>query len=216
MRGASSKDGARNAAPMAGTKLFILSAASGTGKTSLAHALAQRLPEVALSISHTTRAPRPGERHGIDYFFVSPHEFEALAARGEFLEHAQVFGNRYGTSRAAVEELLARGKRVVFDIDWQGARAIKRAKPTAVGVFLLPPTREALQQRLQDRRQDSPEVIARRMQAAVDEMRHYSEFDYVVVNDDFDRALADLEAIMRGAPEDRRPLSLDVDRLFRT
>jgi len=200
---------------MSQPKLFILSAASGTGKTSLARALAERLPDVALSISHTTRLPRPGERHGEHYYFVSTQEFEAMAARGEFLEHAEVFGNRYGTSRAAVEQLLARGKRVVFDIDWQGARAVKRVYPDAVGVFLLPPSRAALEQRLRDRRQDAPEVIARRMQAAVDEMRHYPEFDYVVVNDDFEAAFADLAAIIGGRPADRRPLRLDPEELLR-
>lgn len=195
-------------------RLFVLSAASGTGKTSLARSLAKRLPDVELSISHTTRAPRPGERHGVDYYFVTPADFDAMAARGEFLEHAEVFGNRYGTSRAAVEDLLARGKRVIFDIDWQGARAIKRTWPEAIGVFLLPPSPAALQQRLNDRRQDAPEVIARRMQAAIDEMRHYAEFDYVVVNDDFDRALADLEAIVQGNPEIRRPVTLDIPALL--
>lgn len=195
-------------------KLFILSAASGTGKTSLARALAERLPDVSLSISHTTRAPRPGERNGEHYYFVSPREFEAMAARGEFLEHAEVFGNRYGTARAAVEDLLARGRRIVFDIDWQGARAIKHVWPQAVGIFLLPPSRAALAQRLKDRRQDAPAVIARRMQAAIEEMRHYAEFDYLVVNDDFNAALADLLAIMEGNPEARRPLTLDPAELL--
>jgi guanylate kinase len=196
-------------------RLYILSAASGTGKTSLAHALSQRLPNVALSISHTTRPPRPGEQHGVHYYFVTPAEFEAMVKRGSFLEHAEVFGNRYGTARTAAEELLAKGKRVVFDIDWQGARAIKRAVPSAVAIFLLPPSRPALEQRLRDRRQDSPEVIARRMQAAIDEMRHYDEFDYVVVNDDFDHALGDLKAIVEGQPEKRRPVTLDIAQLLR-
>lgn len=200
---------------MSQNRLFILSAASGTGKTSLARALASRLPDIALSISHTTRAPRPGERHGEDYYFVSPEEFEAMASRGEFLEHAEVFGNRYGTSRRAVEALLDRGKRIVFDIDWQGARAIKRVWPEAVGIFLLPPSRAALEQRLKDRRQDAPAVIRRRMQAATDEMRHYPEFDFVVVNDDFEAALADLTAIVEGRPQTRRPLGLDPVALLR-
>lgn len=196
--------------------LFILSAASGTGKTSLARALAERLPDVALSISHTTRAPRPGERHGEHYYFVSPGEFEAMAARGEFLEHAEVFGNRYGTSRAVVENLLARGQRVVFDIDWQGARAIKRVWPRAVGIFLLPPSRAVLEQRLKDRRQDPPAAIARRMQAATDEMRHYPEFDYVVINDDFTAALSDLVAIVEDRPHARRPITPNPSELLRT
>ena len=196
-------------------KLFILSAASGTGKTSLAQALAARVPDVALSISHTTRAPRPGEQHGVHYYFVTPAEFEAMVQRGDFLEQAEVFGNRYGTSRAAVEDLLAAGKRVVFDIDWQGARAIKKVWPQTVAIILLPPSRAALEQRLRDRRQDPPEVIARRMRAAIDEMRHYGEFDYAVVNDDFEAALGDLAAIVEGHPENCRPVGLDIDALLR-
>lgn len=196
-------------------KLFILSAASGTGKTSLAHALAKRFPDVALSISHTTRPARPGEQHGVHYYFVSPDEFERMVAQDAFLEHAQVFGNRYGTSRKVVEDLLAHGKRVVFDIDWQGARSIKRASPAAIGIFLLPPSREALEQRLRDRKQDTAEVIDRRMRAAIDEMRHYNEFDYVVVNDDFEQALKDIELILRGNPKDRRPVTLAIDQLLR-
>lgn len=199
---------------MSDPKLIILSAASGTGKTSLAQALARRLPDIALSISHTTRAARPGERHGVHYFYVMPDEFERMVRANEFIEHAEVFGNRYGTSRAVVDALIARGKRVIFDIDWQGARAIKRAWPSVVSIFLLPPSRAALEQRLKDRRQDAPDVIARRMQAAIDEMRHYSEFDYVVVNDDFDQALADIEAILLGKPDARRPVSVDIDRLL--
>jgi guanylate kinase len=201
---------------MSRNKLFILSAASGTGKTSLARALADRLPDVALSISHTTRARRPGERHGEHYYFVTPEAFQAMIDRGEFLEHAEVFGNRYGTSRAAAENLLARGKRVIFDIDWQGARSVKRVWPRATSIFLLPPSRTTLEERLRGRGQDTPEVIARRMQAAVDEMRHHDEFDYIVVNDDFDLAFADLEAILNGKPESRRSLSLDVGTLLKS
>lgn len=136
--------------------------------------------------------------------------------RGEFLEHAEVFGNRYGTSRTAAENLLARGKRVIFDIDWQGARSVKRVWPQATSIFLLPPSRTILEQRLRGRGQDTPDVIARRMQAAVDEMRHHDEFDYVVVNDDFDLALADLEAILNGKPESRRSLTLDVGALLKS
>ncbi|HEX9813257.1 MAG TPA: guanylate kinase [Burkholderiales bacterium] len=197
------------------SNIFILSAASGTGKTSLARALVERLPDVTLSISHTTRAPRPGERNGEHYYFVAPAEFQAMIDRGEFLEHAEVFGNRYGTARAAVERILAKGKRVIFDIDWQGARAIKREWPQAQAIFLLPPSRATLERRLRGRGQDKPDVIARRMQAAVDEMRHHDEFDYAIVNDDFDRALADLEAIVNGKPYERRALTLDIEALFR-
>lgn len=195
-------------------KLFIFSAASGTGKTSLAHELMKRVRSLAFSVSHTTRAPRPGETHGVHYYFVSPEEFEAMAARGEFLEHAQVFGNRYGTSRRVVADLLKEGKSVIFDIDWQGARAIKSEVPEAVSIFLLPPSRAALEERLKSRRQDAPDVIAKRMTAAVSEMRHFREFDHVVVNDDFEAALADLMAIVTGKGRPR-PVSIDTDALLR-
>jgi guanylate kinase len=200
---------------MTSGRLFILSAASGTGKTSLAKALVERVPGLAAAISHTTRAPRPGEQHGVHYYFAAPAEFERMVAAGEFLEHAQVFGNRYGTSRKAVEQLVAEGKRVLLDIDWQGAHAIKQAMPNAISVFLLPPSRETLEQRLQDRRQDPPEVIARRMREAVSEMRHYDEFDHVVVNDDFELALNDLRLIINGEPQRLRAVNLDVGTLLR-
>lgn len=194
-------------------KLFILSAASGTGKTSLAHALLKQVPNLAFSVSHTTRPPRPGEQHGVHYYFIGPEEFERMVRQGEFLEHALVFGNRYGTSRAAVERMLAQGKNVILDIDWQGAAAVKRLLPRAVSIFLLPPSRAALLERLKNRNQDPAEAIARRMRAAVAEMSHYKEFDHIVVNDDFEAALADLAAIVlgRGRP---RPVSLDISRLL--
>lgn len=195
-------------------KLLILSAASGTGKTSLAHALIESEPDVVFSVSHTTRAPRPGEVHGRHYYFVSPEEFEAMVTRGAFLEHAQVFGNRYGTSREAIERQLAQGKSVILDIDWQGARAVKRQMPDAISVFILPPSREALRERLTRRGQDGPEVIDRRMSAAVDEMSHCREFDHLVVNDAFDAALADIKAILRGEPGAARPFSMEIDRLL--
>jgi guanylate kinase len=195
-------------------KLLILSAASGTGKTSLAHALIESEPDVVFSVSHTTRAPRPGEVQGRHYYFVSPEEFEAMAAGGAFLEHAQVFGNRYGTSREAIDRQRAQGQSVILDIDWQGARAVKRQVPEAISVFILPPSREALLERLTKRGQDDAEVIARRMSAAVDEMSHCREFDYLVVNDDFEAALADIKAIVRGEPDTARPVSVDIDRLL--
>ncbi|OGI37088.1 MAG: guanylate kinase [Candidatus Muproteobacteria bacterium RBG_16_64_10] len=196
-------------------KLFIFSAASGTGKTSLAHALMKRVRNLAFSVSHTTRAPRPGETHGVHYYFVSPAEFERMVAAGEFIEHAQVFGNRYGTSRKVIEDLFKEGKNVILDIDWQGARAIKAKMPEAVSIFILPPSRAALAERLNGRAQDAPEVIARRMAQATAEMSHYHEYDQVVVNDDFEAALADLVAIItgRGRP---RPLSTDIKSLLRT
>jgi guanylate kinase len=198
---------------MAG-KLFIFSAASGTGKTSLAHALVETLPDLEFSVSHTTRAPRPGEQHGVHYYFVSHREFEEMIAAGRFLEYAKVFDNYYGTSRAAMDNLLRQGKNVILDIDWQGARAVKQQMPQAVSIFILPPSRAALEERLIKRGQDAPEVIARRMAQALEEMSHYAEFDYVVVNDDFAAALQDLSAIVTGAPAVRRPLTLDIPALF--
>jgi guanylate kinase len=195
-------------------KLFIFSAASGTGKTSLARALVEAMPEAAFSVSHTTRAPRPGEQHGVHYYYVTREEFDRMVAAGEFVEHATVFGNSYGTSRKAIEDQLRDGMSVILDIDWQGARAIKQQMPEAVSIFILPPSREALRERLTNRKQDSRDVIDRRMREAISEMRHYTEFDYVVVNDDFDAALADLKAILRGEPGKRRPLTLDAHALL--
>ena len=200
---------------MSSGRLFILSAPSGAGKTSLANALVESDPNVEFSVSHTTRVPRPGERDGVHYHFVSMAEFERLIGEGVFLEHAQVFGNRYGTSRKVIEDLFKEGKNVILDIDWQGARAIKVKMPEAVSIFILPPSRAALAERLNGRAQDAPEVIARRMAQATAEMSHYHEYDQVVVNDDFEAALADLVAIItgRGRP---RPLSTDIKSLLRT
>jgi len=194
--------------------LFILSAASGTGKTSLANALVESMPDVEFSVSHTTRAPRPGEKYGVHYFFVNRQEFEAMISAGQFLEHAKVFDNYYGTSRAQVEQRLKQGKRVILDIDWQGARSIKARMPEAISIFLLPPSRVALEERLTKRGQDSPDVIASRMAKAMAEISHYREFDHVVVNDDFASALADLQAIVSGHPATRRPVAMDVDALL--
>jgi guanylate kinase len=194
-------------------RLFIFSAASGTGKTSLAKALVEQMPDVAFSVSHTTRAPRPGEQNGVHYYFVTPQQFDEMVAADRFLEHARVFGNSYGTSRAVTENLLRQGKSVIFDIDWQGARAIKEKMPEAVSIFILPPSRAVLEERLTGRGQDAPEVIARRMREAVSEMSHYKEFDHLVVNDDFNAALADLKAIIRGDGSPR-PLQVDMDALL--
>lgn len=195
-------------------KLVVLSAASGTGKTSLANALIESLPNVEFSVSHTTRPPRPGEKYGVHYYFVSREEFEMMVAAGQFLEHAQVFDNYYGTSRPQVEQRLKQGKSVILDIDWQGARSIKTRMPEAVSIFILPPSRAALEERLIKRGQDSPDVIARRMRDAVSEMRHYKEFDHVVVNDDFEAALGDLKAIISGQGKPRTP-RVDVAELLR-
>jgi guanylate kinase len=202
------------AEPIKSAKLFILSAPSGAGKTSLAKVLVQSMPNLALSVSHTTRKRRPGETGGTDYVFVSRPEFLALVEAGDFLEHALVFDNYYGTSRAMIEQLHAQGKDVVLDIDWQGARAVKQVLPQAKSIFILPPSLEALAGRLSARGQDSAEVIERRMRAARAEMEHYREFDYLVLNDSFEAALADLKAILAGNPAQARPFRLDVEALL--
>jgi len=178
--------------------LFVISAPSGAGKTSLVRALLARDQALRLSISHTTRKPRPNEVEGREYFFVSLAEFEALVDRGAFLEHARVFDNRYGTSRETVERLLAAGTDVVLEIDWQGARQVRAALPESVTIFLLPPSRRALEERLTQRQTDSAEVIARRLRDAVGDMGHFNEFDYVVVNDRFERAVEELASILAG------------------
>ncbi len=196
-------------------KLVILSAPSGAGKTSLANALVETLPNAVFSISHTTRPPRPGEQNGVHYYFVSRSEFEQMVAAGRFLEHARVFDNDYGTSRALVADMLGQGRIVLLDIDWQGAKAVKAQIPEAISIFILPPSRAALKERLRSRGQDSPETIERRMGDAEAEMRHYGEFDYVVVNDDFNAALADLIAIIEGRTEAIRPTTLDIASFFR-
>ena len=185
--------------------LYIVSAPSGAGKTSLVRALCERLANVVMAVSHTTRPPRPGEVDGVDYHFVSREQFERMVRAGEFLEHAEVFGNHYGTSRQAVERELAAGRDVILEIDWQGARQVRGKMPEALSIFILPPSREALRERLTRRGQDSGEVIERRMAQAVAEMRHYDEYDYLVINDDFTVALEDLVTIF-GAGRLRTPV----------
>ena len=180
-------------------RVLVLSAPSGAGKSSLARALVDAEPSVRISVSHTTRAARPGEVDGVHYHFVGAEEFEAMAAAGEFLEHARVFGRDYGTSREAVRAELSRGYDVVLDIDWQGARQVRETFAGAISVFILPPSIDALRARLVGRGQDSAEVIERRMRAARSELEHYEEFDRIVVNDDFERSLGALRAILRGA-----------------
>ncbi|HVY83341.1 MAG TPA: guanylate kinase [Steroidobacteraceae bacterium] len=179
-------------------RLFVIAAPSGAGKTSLVKALLERRPELRLSISHTTRKMRPTEQPGREYYFVSVDEFRERIARGEFLEHAQVFDNYYGTGRAPVEEQLAQGHDVILEIDWQGAQQVRRAMPACVSIFILPPSRRALEERLRNRQTDSDEVIERRLRDAVGDMSHYNEFDYVVVNDSFERAVSDLSRIIAG------------------
>jgi guanylate kinase len=179
-------------------QLFVIAAPSGAGKTSLVKALLARKPDLRVSISHTTRARRPTEEHGREYYFVPVPEFRERVAHGEFLEHAQVFDNYYGTGRAPVNEQLGQGRNVVLEIDWQGARQVRAAMPEARTIFILPPSRQALEERLRNRKTDSEEVIARRLRDAVGDMSHWNEFDYVVVNHDFDRAVTDLCSIIDG------------------
>jgi len=192
----------QQAPPARRGRLFVISAPSGAGKTSLVKALLRRNPALRLSISHTTRRQRPTEEPGREYYFVSVAEFRALAERGAFLESAQVFDNYYGTGRETVERLLAAGSDVILEIDWQGARQVRAAMPECSSVFILPPSRAALEERLRNRQTDSAEVIARRLRDAAGDMSHAGEFDYVVVNEDFDRAVADLERIVAGRGED--------------
>jgi guanylate kinase len=177
--------------------LFIVSAPSGAGKTSLVAAALEADPGLRLSVSHTTRPPRPGERDGRDYHFVSEEEFERMVRAGEFLEWARIYGHRYGTSRRWIEGELARGSDVVLEIDWQGARQVRRLVRDAVGVFIVPPSLEVLEARLRARAQDSPEAIARRLAAAREEIGHVGEYDYVIINDAFDRAALELASILR-------------------
>ncbi|MEW6764380.1 MAG: guanylate kinase [Pseudomonadota bacterium] len=178
-------------------QLYVISAPSGAGKTSLVKALREHLSGIAVSVSHTTRAMRPGEENGVHYHFVDHAAFEKMVEHGAFLEHARVFDNYYGTSKAAVEVNLAAGQDVILEIDWQGAQQVRERFPETRGIFILPPAREVLEARLRGRGQDGEDVIARRMRDAVTEMEHYAEFDYVIVNDVFDEALRELACIFR-------------------
>ncbi|KGK41021.1 guanylate kinase [Nitrincola sp. A-D6] len=175
--------------------LYIISAPSGAGKTSLVKALLDRDAGVRVSVSHTTRAAREGEVDARDYNFVSHESFDEMIGLGQFLEYAEVFGNKYGTSQTWVKDQLADGVDVILEIDWQGAQQVRRLMRGAVSVFILPPGRQALEQRLKGRGQDDESVIALRMSKAVDEMSHYPEFDYVIINDDFDQALEELHSV---------------------
>jgi guanylate kinase len=175
--------------------LYTVSAPSGAGKTSLVNALIEQDLSIQVSISHTTRIIRPGEQNGVNYHFVDQSNFLAMLEQTAFLEHAKVFDNYYGTSQQWVEETLAKGLDVVLEIDWQGAAQVRTLMPEAVAVFILPPSKEALEQRLTGRGQDSQEIIDKRMSAAQSEMSHYAEADYIVINDDFNTALAELGAI---------------------
>jgi guanylate kinase len=183
-------------------RLFVIAAPSGAGKTSLVKALMAQRPGLAFSVSHTTRKPRPNEVDGRDYHFVDHASFERMIAADEFLEHANVFDNFYGTSRRQVDEALAGGRDLLLEIDWQGARQVRSRLPEAVDVFILPPSRAALEARLRNRQTDSAEVIARRLQDSVTELSRWREFRYVIVNDEFARSLADLERIVAGTGAD--------------
>jgi guanylate kinase len=185
-------------------RLWVIAAPSGAGKTSLVKALLDSDASLRLSVSHTTRRRRETEQEGREYHFVSVPDFERLRAAGEFLEHARVFDNLYGTSRAYVEQQLAAGHDVVLEIDWQGAQQVRRAMPQCASIFILPPSRQALAERLARRATDTDEVIARRLADAAGDMAHYREFDYVVVNNDFARAVEDLRRIIGGHAADLR------------
>lgn len=177
--------------------LYVISAPSGAGKTSLVAAMLERDPVLCVSVSHTTRSMRPGERDGVNYHFTDTPTFESMIGAGDFLEHAQVFGNYYGTSQSWVEQTLAQGRDVILEIDWQGAEQVRRLIPDCVSMFILPPSPEALHERLTKRAQDDHEVIRRRLEEAADECRNAHAFDYLVVNDDFERALCDLLSVVR-------------------
>jgi guanylate kinase len=185
-------------------RLFVIAAPSGAGKTSLVKALMERESQLRFSVSYTTRAARPNEREGADYHFVSSAEFERMVARGEFLEHARVYDNFYGTALATVQRNLATGQQLLLEIDWQGARQVRERLPATASIFILPPSRLSLEQRLRQRSTDSDSVIRRRLQDSVRDLSHWAEFDYAVVNDRFEKALGDLAAIVSGQGEHLR------------
>jgi len=197
-------------------KLFVIAAPSGAGKTSLVRSLLAARPNLVVSVSHTTRKPRTQEVEGRDYYFVTPAQFHELAHQDAFLEHAQVFDNFYATGRQQVVEKLAAGHDVVLEIDWQGARQVRRAMPASTSIFILPPSRMTLEQRLRERRTDSAETIARRLSEAASDMSHYKEFDYVVINDQYETAVRDLLAILDGSGQELRSSRTELDRLMST
>ena len=197
-------------------KLIIISAPSGAGKTSLARALIANSKDIMMSVSHTTRVQRAGEEDGKDYFFVSQPEFISMVSDGVFLEHAEVYGNYYGTSRLAVEEMLNQGMNVLLDIDWQGARKVRKLMPEAISISVLPPSVDELERRLRSRGSDVESVIQSRMRQARDEMAHCREANFIVLNDDFNQALDDLSLILNGESDKLRALNVDVDALLST
>jgi guanylate kinase len=185
-------------------RLFVIAAPSGAGKTTLVKALVARSPELRFSVSYTTRKRRETEQHGRDYLFVDEQEFLRLRDAGELLEYATVFDNRYGTSRSQVEQLLTLGHPVILEIDWQGARQVRQTMPESAGIFILPPSAAELERRLRGRRTDSQAVISRRLRDALDDMSHWDEFDYVIINDDLETAIDELEAILRGGQDSNK------------
>jgi len=188
--------------------MLVLSSPSGAGKTTLSRRLLDSDPEIEMSVSATTRKPRPGEQEGRDYYFLSTEDFGIMRNRGEFLEHAKVFGNYYGTPRKPVEDALARGRDVLFDIDWQGTQQLdETATEDLVKVFILPPSVQELEKRLTARAQDPADVVAARMAKASDEISHYQEYDYIIINENMDRAFTELQAILRAERLRRRRLT---------
>ncbi|KRA15040.1 MULTISPECIES: guanylate kinase [unclassified Lysobacter] len=198
---------------MRGT-LYIVAAPSGAGKSSIVNAVLARDPNISLSISFTSRQPRPGERHAEHYHFVSAEEFEGMVEAGDFFEHARVHGDWKGTARQSVEPQLSSGRDVLLEIDWQGARQVRNKVPGAVSVFILPPSRQALESRMRTRGQDSEEVIQQRLAAAREEMSHYGEFDYVIVNEHFDTAVDEMCAIFVASRLRRDPQVARHSRLI--
>jgi guanylate kinase len=194
--------------------LFIVCAPSGAGKTTLVDALLEREPDIRLSMSYTTRAPREGERDGVDYYFVDKARFESMIAAGEFLEHAHVHGNYYGTSRAWIEREIAGDHDVLLEIDWQGAAQVRRIFPGLIGMFILPPSLAELRRRLQGRGKDSAETIERRIAGAREEISHVLEFEYIIVNDRFEQALEDIRSVVRAARASRARQSIRLAKLI--
>jgi len=190
--------------------LFIIAAPSGCGKTSLVEALIKKTKNLWVSVSYTTRPPRPDEVNGINYYFISNNEFEGMVNNGAFVEHAMVFDNHYGSSTKLIKDKLNEGVNVILEIDWQGARQVKENMPNAISIFILPPSKEALLGRLQQRAQDNDAIINKRMSDAQNQMQHFNEFDYLVINDDFNSALNDLNLIICRADRDSERFSLSL------
>ena len=192
--------------------LFIIAAPSGCGKTTLVDALLKKSEDLYLSVTHTTRKPRVGEIDGVNYHFISKTDFQQMVNNTKFVEHAEVFGNLYGSSREKIEENLNKNIDVILEIDWQGAHQVKKNMPKAIGIFILPPSKESLLKRLKGRAQDDDETINNRMSDAENQMKHYNEFDYLVINDDFDEALSNLKTIIDQPNEDFNKSELALEK----